>query len=119
MMKSRDERATPTTAGIGDIRGCSKALQALIGEIQQRFEDLRVMLEDIVDRGPDRRGVIGLWIGLADRRRRIRLLGNQEAISLNAGIDVGVELLDEPQHPGNSNVTLQPENWFGRASTAK
>jgi len=65
---------------IGDIHGCSKALQALVDEISPRRDDTLIFLGDFIDRGPDSRGVIDLMIGLSRVTRVISLRGNHEVM---------------------------------------
>jgi hypothetical protein len=43
----------PRTIAIGDIHGCSAALDALIDAIRPRPEDTIVTLGDYINRGPD------------------------------------------------------------------
>jgi serine/threonine protein phosphatase 1 len=69
---------------IGDIHGCSQALEALIRVIDPAPEDLIVPLGDYVDRGPDSRGVIEQMIELVDRCEVVPLLGNHELMLLGA-----------------------------------
>ena len=54
----------PRTIAIGDIHGCSAALDALIEAIRPRPEDSIVTLGDYINRGPDSRGVIERLIEL-------------------------------------------------------
>jgi serine/threonine protein phosphatase 1 len=74
----------PRTIAIGDIRGCSAALDALIGAIRPRPEDCIVTLGDYINRGPDSRGVIERLIELEDRCRLVPLLGNHDQKLLEA-----------------------------------
>ncbi len=46
------------TIAIGDIHGCCTSLAALIRAIQLGPDDSVVTLGDVIDRGPDTRGVI-------------------------------------------------------------
>jgi serine/threonine protein phosphatase 1 len=55
----------PRTIAIGDIHGCSAALDTLIRAIQPRQEDCIVTLGDYINRGPDSRGVLDRLIDLA------------------------------------------------------
>ena len=48
---------TTRTIAIGDIHGCSAALDALLDAIRPRPEDVIVTLGDYINRGPDTRGV--------------------------------------------------------------
>jgi serine/threonine protein phosphatase 1 len=78
------ETQNPLTPGparliaIGDIHGCSAALNAILESIAPRPEDTIVTLGDHLDRGPDSRGVVNLLIALAQRCRLIPLQGNHE-----------------------------------------
>ena len=47
---------------IGDIHGCSQALETLLGAIAPTSDDLFVPLGDYVDRGPDSKGVIEMLL---------------------------------------------------------
>ncbi len=78
------------TITIGDIHGCSKALDRLIGEIKPREYDRLIFLGDYVDRGPDSKGVIERLLDLRKRCNTICLLGNHEIIfrSVVAGFPV-------------------------------
>ncbi|QEH32233.1 Serine/threonine-protein phosphatase 1 [Aquisphaera giovannonii] len=73
----------PRTIAIGDIHGCSRALEALIGAIAPTPEDLVVVLGDYIDRGPDSRGVIEMLIDLGRRCRLVHLMGNHEEMLLD------------------------------------
>jgi len=78
---------TPTprrTIAIGDVHGCSKALDALIAAIGPAEGDEIVALGDYVDRGPDARGVIDRLIELGRRSRLVPLLGNHDELMLGA-----------------------------------
>ena len=44
---------TDRTIAIGDIHGCSIALETLLDEIQPRPNDLIIQLGDVIDRGPN------------------------------------------------------------------
>ncbi len=68
---------------MGDIHGCSAALDALIDAIDLRPEDTLVTLGDYVDRGPDSRGVIDRLIDLERRRRLVAILGNHDQMLLD------------------------------------
>ena len=68
------------TIAIGDIHGCSKALDGLIDQIKPKEHDQLIFLGDYVDRGPDSSGVIERLIALQTRGRAICLSGNHEII---------------------------------------
>jgi serine/threonine protein phosphatase 1 len=68
---------------IGDVHGCSAALDAVLGAIDPRPGDTIVMLGDYIDRGPDTRGVIDRLIMLRGFCRLIPLLGNHDEMLLD------------------------------------
>ena len=72
------------TIAIGDIHGCSAALDALLDAIRPRPEDVIVPLGDYINRGPDTRGVLDRLIDLGRRCRLVPLLGNHEQMLLEA-----------------------------------
>jgi 3',5'-cyclic AMP phosphodiesterase CpdA len=72
------------TIAIGDIHGCSAALDALIEAMRPHREDCIVTLGDYINRGPDSRGVIQKLIELKDRCRLVPLLGNHDQMLLEA-----------------------------------
>ncbi len=59
---------------IGDIHGCAAELAELLAELAPKHDDRVVLLGDLVNRGPDSRGVIEL----ARAHRAVALLGNHE-----------------------------------------
>ncbi len=77
------------TIAVGDIHGCSKALQGLLEVVQPQPCDCLVFLGDYVDRGPDSRGVIDLLLELREKCRTVFLLGNHEIMFRGAlrGLD--------------------------------
>jgi serine/threonine protein phosphatase 1 len=88
---------------IGDIHGCSKALNHLLAAIGPRKSDLIITLGDYVDRGPDSAGVIERLIRLREKHRLICLRGNHEQLMLHARL--GRDRLIEWSH-GDVNTTL-------------
>jgi serine/threonine protein phosphatase 1 len=72
------------TIAIGDIHGCSTALQALLQAVEPRPEDLIVTLGDYVNRGPDSRGVLDRLFDLRRRSRLVSILGNHDEMQLEA-----------------------------------
>lgn len=69
---------------IGDVHGCSTALKTLIEAISPGPDDSLVFLGDVIDYGPDSRGVIEQLIQLSDCCRVILLMGNHEEMLFNA-----------------------------------
>jgi Calcineurin-like phosphoesterase len=68
----------PRTIAIGDIHGCSRALEAVLAAIGPRREDVIVTLGDYINRGPDSRGVLDWLIALEGQCTLIPILGNHE-----------------------------------------
>ena len=68
---------------IGDIHGCSLALDRLIDAIEPSASDTLITLGDYVDRGPDSKGVIDRLITLRQRCNLIALQGNHEEMMLD------------------------------------
>jgi serine/threonine protein phosphatase 1 len=69
---------------VGDIHGCSRALDAVLAAAAPAPDDLLVALGDYVDRGPDTRGVLDRLIPLHAAGRLVPLLGNHDALMLDA-----------------------------------
>jgi serine/threonine protein phosphatase 1 len=69
---------------IGDIHGCATALKNLIVAIDPQPEDTIVVLGDMIDCGPDSKGVLDQLIALSSRCHVVTLLGNHEEMLLNA-----------------------------------
>lgn len=74
----------PRTIAIGDIHGCSLALDAILAAIDPRADDTLVTLGDYVDRGLDSRGVLDRLIALKGRCRLVPLIGNHDKMFLDA-----------------------------------
>jgi serine/threonine protein phosphatase 1 len=75
---------------IGDIHGCSLALDSLLAMIAPRADDLLVTLGDYVDRGPDSRGVVERLLRLNHDYRLVALGGNHEQMILAARRDAEI-----------------------------
>ena len=73
------------TIAIGDIHGCSIALEALIETIHPQPNDTIIPLGDYVDRGIDSKGVLDQLIELTDRCNLVPILGNHDQMMLHAG----------------------------------
>ena len=73
---------------IGDVHGRLDLLTRMLEEIERdkaQSEPARtwlVLLGDIIDRGPDSRGVVELLMSLPDNQRTIFLMGNHEEMML-------------------------------------
>lgn len=74
----------PRTIAIGDIHGCSAALDAILEAIRPRPQDCVITLGDYINRGPESRGVIVRRIDLSHQCRLVPLLGNHDQMLLNA-----------------------------------
>jgi serine/threonine protein phosphatase 1 len=90
------------TIAIGDIHGCSQALQAIVESIQPAADDTLVFLGDFVDRGPNSRGVLDFVLELEKRCQVVPLLGNHELM-----------LLEAAENP----LAMEPWLTFGGAAT--
>src|SRR5437588_178789 len=78
------EVTMPRTIAIGDIHGCSLALDGLIEAIDPQPDDTVVALGDFINRGPDSPGVLDSLIALKARCNLVPLLGNHEEMLLSA-----------------------------------
>jgi len=74
----------PHNIAIGDIHGCSDALEAILRDINPQPDDTVICLGDYVDKGIDSEGVIDLLIDLMQKCRLVPLLGNHEEMMLKA-----------------------------------
>jgi serine/threonine protein phosphatase 1 len=72
------------TLAIGDIHGCSRALDSIIAALEPRENDVIVTLGDTVNRGTDSRGVIDRLIELEEQSTLISILGNHDEMFLRA-----------------------------------
>lgn len=88
---------------IGDIHGCSTALAALIDTIQPGPSDVLISLGDVIDYGPDSRGVIGQLRGFRERTNLILLTGNHEEM-LFAVLDQNRDLDSWTHHGGDRTL---------------
>lgn len=79
------------TLAVGDIHGCSAALDALLAIVRPTPDDRLVFLGDYVDRGPDTRGVLDRLLALRQSHpNTIFLRGNHEIMMHAARIDRGM-----------------------------
>jgi serine/threonine protein phosphatase 1 len=74
----------PRLLAIGDIHGCSTALDALLALVAPTPQDQIVTLGDYVDRGPDTCGVVDRLIELHSSHQIVSLRGNHEIMMLQA-----------------------------------
>jgi serine/threonine protein phosphatase 1 len=74
----------PRILAIGDIHGCSTALDALLQFVRPAADDRIITLGDYVDRGPDSRGVLDRLVELYRSGQLIPLRGNHEVMMLAA-----------------------------------
>src|SRR2546423_845077 len=73
------------TIAIGDIHGCLTAFDALLAAAAVQRDDHLILLGDMVDRGPDSKGVLDRVIGLHHAMPNIAVLrGNHEELMLAA-----------------------------------
>ena len=68
---------------VGDVHGCATALRTLLDEIQITAADSLIVLGDVIDRGPDSRGVLELLFELRSQCRLECILGNHEQMLLD------------------------------------
>jgi serine/threonine protein phosphatase 1 len=108
------------TVAIGDIHGCSAALDALVDAIRPRPDDVIVPLGDYINRGPDSRGVLERLIDLERRCRLVPVLGNHDQMLLDvrAGkypiywlFDMGGTTTLDSYGPGR-DLALIPDEHF-------
>lgn len=107
---------------IGDIHGCSQALESLLNAIAPGPQDTIVTLGDYVDRGPDSRAVIDRLIRLGKETHLVALFGNHEQMMLDVIEGVvpytswtqhgGVETLDSYGFQGTMDFLPQSHREF-------
>jgi len=69
---------------IGDIHGCSTALDTLLKEVNLECDDLIVTLGDYVNKGPDTQGVLDRLIAFHERGQLVPIRGNHDLMFLLA-----------------------------------
>jgi serine/threonine protein phosphatase 1 len=79
----------PRTFVIGDIHGCAATLRQLIDAVLRPVpEDSIYLLGDLIDRGPDSKGVLDFIFELRERGLTVSSVrGNHEEMCLHAGDD--------------------------------
>jgi len=88
---------------IGDIHGCSVALRTLLEAIRPGPEDLVIPLGDVIDYGPDSRGVLRQLATLRQQTQLILLTGNHEEM-LFAVLDQNRDLESWTRHGGETTL---------------
>jgi serine/threonine protein phosphatase 1 len=83
-LSTPQDPASGRILAIGDIHGCSKALDTLLELVKPTEDDTLVFLGDYVDRGPDARGVLERLIELSRREKFVALCGNHDLWMLRA-----------------------------------
>lgn len=79
-----ERRDVSRLIAIGDIHGCAAALDALVQALRPQANDTIVTLGDVIDWGPDSRGVIERLIVLDEQSRLVPLMGNHEEMLFGA-----------------------------------
>lgn len=82
-MKDADNAQSRTIA-IGDIHGCSRAVDTILAAIGPKDDDTIVVLGDFIDRGIDTKGVIERLVELSTQSHLIVIQGNHEQMLLDA-----------------------------------
>ena len=75
---------TARVLAIGDVHGCNAALETLIRRVGVTPADTVVFLGDLIDRGPDSRGVLERVIRLSAEANVISIRGNHEDMLLQS-----------------------------------
>lgn len=77
---------------IGDIHGCAHTFKKLIEKVELGQRDELILLGDLIDRGPDSKGVLDEILRLRKKGQKVVLVkGNHEEMMLNAHIDFMVK----------------------------
>ena len=109
---------------IGDIYGCSQALDTILTAVELQPEDFIITLGDYINKGPDSRGVIERLIHISQTHNLIALKGNHELLliqsrchSLEYSLEnqlIGQETLLSYAHQGQKlSLANIPENhWY-------
>ena len=67
---------------VGDIHGCATSFATLIDAIQPKATDTIVSLGDVIDYGPDSKGVVEQLLALRERTNLVFVRGNHEEMLL-------------------------------------
>ena len=74
----------PRTFAFGDIHGCLSLLNTLLATLKPTPDDTLIFLGDMIDRGPDSKGVIDRIIALEQYCNVIAIGGNHEEMMLGS-----------------------------------
>jgi len=74
---------TGRVLAIGDVHGCARALSLILESVSVERSDTVVLLGDLVDRGPDSRGVLERVMFLEGECRVVLVTGNHEEMMLS------------------------------------
>jgi serine/threonine protein phosphatase 1 len=72
------------TLALGDIHGCLDQLDALLRSIAPTSDDRLVLLGDLVDRGPDSKGVLDRTLSMSRTHHITVVMGNHEQMMMAA-----------------------------------
>jgi calcineurin-like phosphoesterase family protein len=110
---------TPRTIAIGDIHGCSRALETLLAAIGPRPEDAIVTLGDYVNRGPDSRGVIDRLIALEGQCTLVPILGNHDQMFLQILLDARAARASAPPEGSRAGaIPMNLSHWLQMGGAA-
>jgi serine/threonine protein phosphatase 1 len=98
---------------IGDIHGCSAALDSILCAIDPQSDDTIITLGDYVDKGHDSKGVLSMLVDLSTRCRLVPILGNHDEQMLRARDD---RTEFEKWMEFGGTVTLDSYGWSGKMS---
>jgi len=102
-----------TTFAVSDIHGCRKTFNRLLTEIDFTTKDQLIIVGDVIDRGPDTRGMITDLLQLKGDGYNLTVLrGNHEDFFLTAWKEKGI--FDCWVYPNNGgDKTLYEYGWTG------
>ncbi len=104
------DMTTSRTIAIGDIHGCREPFERLLAALAPRAADTLIILGDVVDRGPDSRGVIERLLKLQEQCHLVCILGNHEEMMLDS-IDNKMPLQDWLIHGGDATLDSYGKGW--------
>lgn len=95
---------------VGDVHGYKKTLKKLLKKLSIEENDLVIFLGDLVDRGPDSKGVIDVVRMLSTKTTVLSLLGNHEDMLLRS-----VKSSRKKRKKFNlfKSFTRETKAWFG------